>query len=203
MSAVDLCRKHWMSDATFYKWRLKNGGMELSDTRNLRARAAENAKLRRLLAESLMDISTLKEMMGKLLTPGSLRAAVNWAITDKSYSKHRHSGCRLLHTLLRREGIEANYKNIYQLYLEEYQTVRNRGGRKRALSIRAPMTISQGSKQRWSLDFVSGSLVDGRRFRILCVIDDFSRESRAMIVHNWISSVRVNGPNCQHAGLTF
>jgi putative transposase len=65
MSAVDLCRKHGISDATFYKWRSKYGGMEVSDARKLRALEAENAKLKKLLAESVMDVSTLKEMLGK------------------------------------------------------------------------------------------------------------------------------------------
>ena len=57
--------------------------------------------------------------------------------------------------------------------------MRKRGGRKRALGTRAPMTIPQEANQRWSLDFVSDTLTDGRRFRILCVIDDFSRECLA------------------------
>jgi putative transposase len=67
MSAADLCRKHGISDATFYKWRSKYGGMEVSDAKKLRALEAENAKLKKLLAESMMDVSTLKEMLGKNL----------------------------------------------------------------------------------------------------------------------------------------
>ncbi len=65
MTAADLCRRHGISDATFYKWRLKYGGMEVSDAKKLRALEAENAKLKKLLAESMMDVSTLKEMLGK------------------------------------------------------------------------------------------------------------------------------------------
>ena len=65
MSAADLCRKHGVSDATFYKWRSKYGGMEVSNAKKLRALEAENAKLKKLLAESMMDVSTLKEMLGK------------------------------------------------------------------------------------------------------------------------------------------
>lgn len=52
-------------DATFYKWRSKYGGMEVSDARKLKALEAENAKLKKLLAEHMMDVSTLKEMLGK------------------------------------------------------------------------------------------------------------------------------------------
>lgn len=54
-----------MSDATFYKWRSKYGGMEVSDAKRLKALEEENAKLKKLLAESMMDVSTLREMLGK------------------------------------------------------------------------------------------------------------------------------------------
>jgi putative transposase len=63
--AVDLCRKYGVSDATFYKWRSKYGGMEVSDAKKLKALEAENARLKKLLAESMMDVSTLREMLGK------------------------------------------------------------------------------------------------------------------------------------------
>ena len=94
----------------------------------------------------------------------------------KLAAERRRFGYRRLHLLLRREGVEINWKKLYRLYKEERLTVRKRGGRKRALGTRAPMTVPQDRNQRWSLDFVSDTLVDGRRFRILCVIDDFSRE---------------------------
>lgn len=106
-------------------------------------------------------------------------------------AERRRFGYRRLHILLKREGVEMNWKKLYRLYKEERLTVRKRGGRKRALGTRRPMTIPQGSNQRWSLDFVSDSLVDCRRFRILCVIDDFSRECLATVVDNSISGVRV------------
>jgi len=64
-SAKELYRKHGISDATFYKWRSKYGGMEASDAKRLRALETENARFKKLLAESVMDISTLKEMLGK------------------------------------------------------------------------------------------------------------------------------------------
>ena len=65
MTAGELCRKHGISDATFYTWRKKYGGMEVSDAKRLKALEEENAKLKRLLAESMMDVSTLKEMLAK------------------------------------------------------------------------------------------------------------------------------------------
>lgn len=65
LAAKELCRKHGVSDATFYKWRSKYGGGSVSDAKKLKALEVENAKLKRLLAEQMMDVSTLKEMLGK------------------------------------------------------------------------------------------------------------------------------------------
>ena len=64
---VELCRKHGISDATFYTWRTKYGGMEVSDARRLKALEDENRKLKKLLAESLLDVATLREALGKNL----------------------------------------------------------------------------------------------------------------------------------------
>jgi len=65
LSAAELCRKHGVSDATFYKWRSKYGGMEVSDARKLKSLEDENRKLKKLLAEQMLDNSTLKEMLTK------------------------------------------------------------------------------------------------------------------------------------------
>ena len=65
LSAADLCRKHGISDATFYKWRAKYGGMDVSDAKRLKALQEENAKLKKLLAESMLDVATLRELLGK------------------------------------------------------------------------------------------------------------------------------------------
>ncbi len=65
LPAVELCRKYGISDATFYKWRSRYGGMEVSDARKLKGLEEENRKLKKLLAESMLDVSTLKEMLGK------------------------------------------------------------------------------------------------------------------------------------------
>jgi len=63
-TAADLSRKHGISDATFYNWRSKYGGMDVSDAKRLKGLEAENAKLKKLLAEQMMDVATLKEMLG-------------------------------------------------------------------------------------------------------------------------------------------
>ncbi len=85
----------------------------------------------------------------------------------------------------------VNRKKLYRLYKEEKLTVRQKGGRKRALGTRAPMTTPQGANQRSSVDFASDTLSDSRRFHVFCVIDDFTRECLATDVDNSITGERV------------
>jgi putative transposase len=82
-------------------------------------------------------------------------------------------------------------RNCTGFYREEKLMVRRRGSRKRALGTRAPMELPHAINQRWSLDFVSDTFADGRRFRILCIVDDFSRECLATVVDTSLSGVRV------------
>jgi putative transposase len=103
----------------------------------------------------------------------------------------RRFGYRRLHILLTREGIIMNHKKLRRLYREERLQVRRRGGRKRALGTRAPMTLPQGPNQRWSLDFLSDAFADGRRFRILAIVDDFTRECLALVPDTSLPGLRV------------
>ena len=63
--AADLCRKHGMSEATLYNWKAKFGGMDVSDAKRLKALEDENAQLKRLLAETMLDASALRELLAK------------------------------------------------------------------------------------------------------------------------------------------
>ena len=105
--------------------------------------------------------------------------------------ERRRFGYRRLGLLLRREGLVLNHKKLRRLYAEERLQVRRCGGRKRALGTRAPMALPEQANQRWSLDFVSDTLTDGRRFRILCVVDDFTRECLALVADTSLSGGRV------------
>lgn len=64
LSIKELCRRGGFSDATFYKWRAKYGGMEVADAKRLRELEAENAKLKKLLAEAHLDMHALKDVLG-------------------------------------------------------------------------------------------------------------------------------------------
>jgi putative transposase len=105
-------------------------------------------------------------------------------------SQRRRFGYRRLLILIRREGTQVNHKKLRRLYREERLQVRRRGGRKRALGTRAPISVPQAPNQRWSLDFLSDQLSDCRRFRILAVVDDFTRECLALVADTSLSGLR-------------
>ena len=66
VSVIDLCRKHGVSDASIYKWKAKFGGMDVSEAKKLRALEDENGKLKRLLADAMLDNVALKDLLGKI-----------------------------------------------------------------------------------------------------------------------------------------
>lgn len=105
--------------------------------------------------------------------------------------EHRRYGYRRLHILLRREGLAINHKRTYRLYREEGLAVRTR--KRRRLKGRERPTPSQPTRanQRWSIDFVSDQLNTGRRFRVLNIVDDYTRESPGQLVEYSISGRRV------------
>ena len=105
--------------------------------------------------------------------------------------ERRRFGYRRLLVMLRREGLVVNHKKLFRLYREEKLAVRRRGGRKRAIGTRAPMLVPLRPDERWSLDFVSDQLTDGRRFRILAVVDDCTRECLALVADTSLSGMRV------------
>ena len=105
--------------------------------------------------------------------------------------ERRRFGYRRLHILLAREGVRLNHKRLFRLYREERLGVRKRGGRKRALGTRSPMALPEAANQRWSLDFVSDALSNGRRFRVLAVVDDFTRECLGLVADTSLSGLRV------------
>ncbi|BAQ70289.1 transposase, IS1477 [Rhodovulum sulfidophilum] len=106
-------------------------------------------------------------------------------------AERRRFGYRRIHVMLERQGIVMNLKKLRRLYREERLQVRRRGGRKRALGTRRPMLVPDAPNRRWSLDFVSDALTDGRRFRVLAVVDDYSRECLALVADTSLSGLRV------------
>jgi putative transposase len=105
--------------------------------------------------------------------------------------QRRRFGFRRLHILLRRDGITINRKKTQRLYREEGLTVRRRRGRKRAVGSRAAALVPALPNQRWSLDFVHDQMATGRRFRVLNVVDDVTRECLAAVPDTSNSGKRV------------
>ncbi len=106
-------------------------------------------------------------------------------------NQRRRFGYRRLHILLRREGIMINRKKTQRLYKEEGLAVRRRRNRRRAVGTRAPAPVLALPNQRWSLDFVHDQMASGRRFRVLNVVDDVTRECLAAVPDTSISGRRV------------
>jgi putative transposase len=108
-------------------------------------------------------------------------------------NQRRRFGYRRLFILLRREGEPSGINRIYRLYREEGLTVRKRRARRRAVGTRTPILVEAKAKAnaRWSLDFVHDQFARGRRFRILNIVDDVTRECLAAIPDTSISGRRV------------
>jgi putative transposase len=105
--------------------------------------------------------------------------------------EHRRFGYLRLHALLRREGLVINRKKTYRLYKAENLTVRRRRRRRPPERERLRPVAPTRRNQRWSMDFASDALWTGRRFRCLCLVDDATRESPALLTDVSIAGERV------------
>ena len=117
---------------------------------------------------------------------GALRARLRALAHER-----RRFGYRRLFILLRREGEVSGRNRIYRLYREEGLSVRRRKARRRAVGMRAPILIAARANARWSLDFVHDQFANGRRFRVLNIVDDVTRECLAAVPDTSISGARV------------
>jgi len=105
--------------------------------------------------------------------------------------ERRRFGYRRIGLMLEREGITMNHKKLRRLYKEEGLAVKRRRGRKRATGTRAPLEVPTRPNERWSLDFLADVFEPGRRFRIMAVNDDCTRESLRLIADTSLSGARV------------
>ncbi len=107
------------------------------------------------------------------------RAALRIRLRDLAASRVRY-GHRRLTVLLRREGWQVNHKLVYRLYVEEGLLMRRRNPKRRkSCAVRMERPVAQGTNECWSMDFMADQLFQGQRFRILTLVDNFSRESLA------------------------
>jgi putative transposase len=106
-------------------------------------------------------------------------------------NERRRFGYRRLFILLRREGEPSGVNRIHRLYREEGLSVRKRRARRKAVGTRAPILMEAKANARWSLDFVHDQFANGRRFRILNIVDDVTKECLGAIPDTSISGRRV------------
>jgi len=105
--------------------------------------------------------------------------------------QRRRFGCPRIHLLLRREGLVVNHKKTERIYREEGLSLRKRKRRKTAAMARVILPTALRPNERWSMDFVTDSIVTGRRFRALVIVDDYSRECPVIEVDTSLGGRRV------------
>jgi putative transposase len=105
--------------------------------------------------------------------------------------KRRRWGCPQLHRVLRREGLVKNHKRTERIYRQENLSLRRKRRKKTTSELRIPVPDAQGPNQQWAMDFMSDALFNGRKIRLLTLIDEYSRESLAIEVDTSINGVRV------------
>lgn len=118
------------------------------------------------------------------------QALLRIRIRDLAAMRVRY-GYKRLHALLRREGWNINHKRVYRIYTEEGLAVRTKKRRKRVSAVRVVRPGATAPNERWSMDFVSDSLHNGRRFRVLTLVDHFTRVSPTVEVGSSIPGKRV------------
>jgi putative transposase len=107
--------------------------------------------------------------------------------------QRRRFGCPRIHLLLRRAGLVVNHKRTERIYREEGLSLRKRKRRKTAAMVRVILPVPIRPNERWSMDFVTDSIITGRRFRALVIVDDYSRECPAIEVDTSLGGRRVAG----------
>jgi putative transposase len=224
-----VCRKYGISQPTFYNRKANFGGIDVSDAKRLRALDDENAKLKRLLAEAMLDNAMLKDVVsknvdarrkargGRACCRGTwheravgvrktwcgalgLRCRARRPLDEPlrkwlralAHARWRF-GYRRLFVLLHCEGERSSRNRVCRLSRAEHLSVRQRKGRRRAVGAHATILLGiQRANARWSLDFVHDQIANGRRFRVLKIVDDVTRECIAAIPDTSISGASVS-----------
>lgn len=104
----------------------------------------------------------------------------------------RSIGLPMLHVILKREGLVRNHKRTERIYREEGLAIKLRKSRKRASATRLTLPVASRPNERWSMDFMQAVLWGGRRFRLLCVVDQFTKECPVIEVDTSITGFRVS-----------
>jgi len=201
---ADVCRKMGIAEQTFYRWKKKYGGLGVPELRRLKQLEEENRRLKRMVA----DLSLDKQMLQDVWLVDSYRVSERRAceVIEISCSSQRYVsqwkddralrmrireiaatrvryGYLRIHVLLRRDGWRVNHKRVYRIYREEGLNLRRKRPRRHVSgSRRMDRPHVDCPNSCWSMDFVCDSLFNGRRFRALTIVDNYSRECPAIEV---------------------
>ena len=118
------------------------------------------------------------------------QSALKIRLRDLAHSRLRY-GYRRLHVLLEREGWHVNHKRVYSLYRLAGLSLRLKLRKKRVSGLRGPKPVATRPNECWSMDFMADRLVDGRRFRVLTLVDNVSRVSPAIVADGRLTGERV------------
>ncbi|WP_443083706.1 IS3 family transposase [Vibrio sp. E14] len=224
----EVCREYGISDATYYNWKSKYGGMEASDVKRLKELEDENRRLKQMFADLSLEHRIVKDILGKkAVKPAVKRELVEYVrkqfqvslrkacrvvgISDSVYryrpDPHRDDeviaklqdaverypayGFGKLFKVLRRWGHTWNHKRVYRVYCLLKLNMRRKGKKRLPKREPAPLACPEWINSCWSIDFMSDSLVCGRRFRTFNVVDDFNREVLAIEVDLNLPAPRV------------
>ncbi|HSW72134.1 MAG TPA: IS3 family transposase [Chlamydiales bacterium] len=225
----EACRKYGISNVTYYKWKAKYSGMTVSEVRRVKNLERENNKLKTMLADSLLEIRAIKDVLNKkVVGPKAKREVMNYFIEKYKFSQRkackivqlcrasgrytiksneendeickkikliaeerRRFGYRRIGYLLLRGGYKINHKRVYRLYKTQGLEVQRRQRRRKVVSARLTPKTPSSINERWSIDFMMDSLADGRRIRLMNIVDDFTRESLKIVVDRSLTGKRV------------
>ena len=118
------------------------------------------------------------------------QSALKIRLRDLAKSRIRY-GYRRLHVLLQREGWHVHHKRVYRLYRQAGLSLRLKARKKRVSGLRGPKPVATRPNECWSMDFMADRLVNGRRFRVLTLVDNVSRVSPAIVADNRLTGERV------------
>ncbi|QJB30703.1 IS3 family transposase [Chitinophaga oryzae] len=228
VAVQEVCRKMGVSEATFYNWKKKYGGLGITELKRLRQLEEENFKLKQIVADLSLDKQMLQDVLKKSVTRiqikkhaqyliSSYKVAVKRACSVVKYARSKwyykskrksdlpvrqrireiaatrvRYGYNRIHILLRREGWKDNRKRVHRIYKEEGLNLRSkRPRRSKAAAHRLERPGLTGIYQCCSMDFVADQLFDGRKFRTLTLVDNFSRECLTIGVGQSIKGIDV------------
>ncbi|HGW3453874.1 IS3 family transposase [Klebsiella quasipneumoniae] len=203
----DVCREAGISEASYYNWKAKFGGMEASDIKKMKDLEYENRRLKQMFADLSLECRALKDVIEKkFLKPAikrelvsyltaqfamSLRQACRILSLSRTVERYPRYGFKKLFQVLRRQGKSWNHKRVHRIYCLLKLNFRRKGKQRLPVRNPVPLVTPEAMNQSWSIDFMHDALVCGRRLRTFNVVDDFNREALAIEIDLNIPAQRV------------